>query len=650
MLAAVLALAQGPVVTLRLDGAHSNAVLAALSSQAGVTMRPAGEVTGDFLAVKLTSVPLEEAKRLLATTLDAEWVYREGVHYLDRGVKQKLRIKKEEDVGIRLSIAAFLEKNPDRPLDKEAIRKALIDFSDPKRVPSIQQEAMVTLQRFRPETRLGARVVRALGTELLVNVTDDRPLRFYQYADGTGNMNGGVKAAIKEMEDEQDTFTQISESLGGQNFFGARAIGQSTDYAVAVTRNRGTVRIQLYRHTSQSGQPTSTSSSEIASFNGRTNNGLAGPRPSVPPFEKPFELSAQGKSLVLCLIGDPARTREDTALATEAAKAFATTDPHRLYGAQPLIQAMRTLDYVALLPDSVLANPNWGRSQDLSQVWSLWSRNFAMGQDQKTKVVLARATNPYWSREPRYDRHAIARLAGEIDRAKRPTLDALGAFAFAMNDRTEFAATYRFLENVLALDRNPPDFIALKAWGGLNPSQKRSAQSGGYVVPFVKLPASVRDALAAELTSAGTYFSSQPTTNVMWSSNGRSFNGRTLSGSLFISGQVPPNAEVKFVVHRAMLLKPAPGPRNQNSGQLLTPEELARYSRSQPSEWSPDYKNATIVNAERLQVDVFSPGAGYSYWIAQIDDSNRDTQFVPLAQLPEPYRSQVAAALNRGGG
>lgn len=650
MLAALLLLSQEPTVTVRLDGAHSSAVLAAIGSQAGVTMRPAGEALSDYLAIKLTEVPLEEAKRLLATTLDAEWVFREGVHYLERGIKQRLRIKRDEDEGIRKSIATYLEKNPESPLDKEAVRKAYIELTDPKRVPSIQQEAMAILQRNRPEVRLGARIVRALGVEAIVAVTEERPLRAFQNADGTGTASSGIKAALKTMDTEQEVFNQISESLGSPNLFGGVVLGQATDFAVVVTRNRGTVRIQLYRRTSQSGQVTSTSSSEVASFNGRANNGLPGPRPSITSFDKPFELSAQGKGLVLCLIGDASRTREDTALATEAAKAFASNDPHRLYGAQPLVQAMKDFDYVALLPDSVLTNPNWGRSQDLGQVWSLWSRSFAMGQDQRTKVVLARASNPYWSKDSRYDRHAIARLASEVDRAKRPTLDSLGAFAFSMNDRTEFSTTYRLLENVLALDRNPPDFIALKAWGSLNPSQKRSAQSGGYVVPFAKLPAGVRDALAAELTSAGAYFSSQPTTNVIWSSNGRSYNGRTTSGNLFMTGQVPANAEVKFVVHRATMLKAAPGPRNRDTGQLLTPEEMARNSRQPQNEWNPDYKNATVVNAERLQVDVFCPGAGYSYWVAQIDDSNRDTKYVPLDQLPEPFKSQVAAALKRGGG
>jgi hypothetical protein len=651
MIAALLVLAQEPTVTLRLDGAHSSTVLAAIAKQAGTPMRPAGEVANDFLAVHLDQVPLSEAMRLLATVLDAEWVQREEALYLERGVKQHLRMKKEEDEGLRKSIAAFLEKNAETALDKEAVRKAFIDLTDPKRTQSSQQEAMTVLQRFRPESRFGARVVRSLGTELLVSVQEEKPLRMVQLADGTGNMGTGVKSALKTMLREQEEFDQLALSLGSQGFFGGSTpVGHLVDYAVQVARNRGSVRVTLQRRAVQAGQVTANYSSEIATFGGRANNGLPGRRPNAPGPERTFEIPTLAKSVTKCVLNDPTRTDSDQTAALEMFKNLAANEPLAVYGSLPLAQSLKDSNYIVLLPDSLLPNPNWARSTSLSQVWNAWSSGFMMGEDPKSKVVLARPSNPYWARDTRFDRHAIARLASEIDRNKRPTLDSLGAFALVMADSREYVNNYRYSMSVLHLPQEVPDFIALKAWGSLSSSQKRSAHNGGVVVPMKNLPNSVREMFETNLTTESATFADRPTERVIWTANGRNYNGRTSNGALFVAGALPASSEVKFVVHHAMLFRAAPSGRNQGANQLYSAQEIADLSRQQSNEWNPDYKNAAVVNAERLQVEVFVPGAGYSHYVAQLDDSGQNTKFLPLAQLPEPFRSQVSAALARRGG
>ncbi len=199
MLAALLLIAQQPkTVTITHPCASAAVVLEALGKEMGVTVRPSGTVAQDYFAIKLTGVPIEEAMRVIAVTLDAEWLRKETVLYLDRGPKQQLKAKLEEDEGIRKSVKEFLDKNPEREIDKDAIKKALIDVSDPKRSPALMQEAGKTLQAYSPEVRLGGRVVRVLGEDTFVGAVEGRPVRYFLSSDGTGDMPAEIKGAIQK--------------------------------------------------------------------------------------------------------------------------------------------------------------------------------------------------------------------------------------------------------------------------------------------------------------------------------------------------------------------------------------------------------------------------------------------------------------------
>jgi hypothetical protein len=218
-----------------------------------------------------------------------------------------------------------------------------------------------------------------------------------------------------------------------------------------------------------------------------------------------------------------------------------------------------------------------------------------------------------------------------------------------MENAAEFGFNWRFAAAFVPVGKDGRDFIALKTYGSLNPIQKRNAQNGGCVLPLRSLSSSVRELIEEQITSQGATFSGQPP-NVSWNPNGWNYQGVSSYGPLSITGRVPENCEVKIVVYRNSLLRPAPKSNIPGTNQVQTIEQFADNSRQPPGDLGADFKLAAVANVERLQVEVFAPGVGYTHHVAQVDDTTSATRYVPLAELPEPWRSQVAAAINRRGG
>jgi hypothetical protein len=98
------------------------------------------------------------------------------------------------------------------------------------------------------------------------------------------------------------------------------------------------------------------------------------------------------------------------------------------------------------------------------------------------------------------------------------------------------------------------------------------------------------------------------------------------------------------------LLKPGPSSYGTSVSELLSPERFAAWRKDRASDYSPDFSRATVASAERVHLDVHVPGIGYLHFAAQVDDTTEKTKYVPLNQLPEPWRSQLAEAIKKAGG
>ncbi len=663
MLAAVLLIAQQPkTLTFTHPCAHSSVVLEALGKEIGAIVRPSGSVSQDYFAVKLTNVPIEEAKRVIAEALNAEWLQKETILYLDRNAKQHLKEKKDEDDALRESIARYLNDRKDNKFDIELIKKKVSDATAVQKSPQVFQQELNAIYKLLPTETLGPKIVKAIGVEKLIALNEGDSLVYTLAPDGANNMPVEILKAVRDYARECEELNRLTISIASEqiaSYLSSRPEEYVPDVRITASRGSGNITIYIAESASIANRGSYSSNRSIGSFSSRL---ASGPRATIPKLTGVFAVEGEAVHVFnvvrmrmqgLLPVQQPG-TQQDVLYARRAAADLVRNELLANHGDAPLrlMVAQTRRDYVALLPDAIAYSHQWLSSapgRDLDSVWKSWSGSLIVTEDEKTKILKVRPFNTKRERAVRFDRAATSRFVANFNAVNRVSLESLAGFASAFDSSAEFLTNLSVARVFLPISISQyGEWVALKTYAGLGGTQKRQAREGGVVVPWLMLPINVRKDIELRLLRQMSMYTAQSPESVNWSSAGSySFTGTPV---FKILSAVPSGTTVRITVLKNTLLKPAPPSRVFSETQVMSAEEIAYAQRTGTNEFTPDYKLATVANIERVQLELSVPGSGYTSYAAQVDDTTLESTYVPLNQLPEPWRSQVADAIKRRGG
>ena len=658
MLVLLLASQQPQTITFQHPCAHSSVVLAALGQQVGKRIGPGGSVNQDYIAIKLTDRPVNEAMRVIAETLNAEWIERNGVLYLDRGPKQHNAELSAEKTAMRSAIKRWLDATAVPPFDRNKFKELVLTLIEAEQRKVSPSQAQQELWKQMPQARLGPSLVRALGGEDLADIPLDETQRYYLLADGSNNMPPKLAEAVRNYLRESDAAHETALSVGGERYVqNPVQMGARADFGVTVRRSQYRLEVQLLVRSTIPGQPSWINPTPGATITA-PNRQYTFTRVNVPEAKGEFKLEGVQRALAVS-IARPFEelSTEDRASVVAIGKNLAANEILALLGTAPLdaVAAKGQRDFVALVPDNAAIDAPWLRLQnaDLAAVWSTWHNAVASTEDRATRIIKVFPRDPSAARNSRLNRGVVSRFVSDVDRAKRVTLDAPSSFAWALpGGEGEFNWQGRFAHALLGIPTvmRYGDRVALMAFGSLGPSQRNAARNGGYVVPLQNLPVRLRSELTRYLTSENEPFSESVPREMSWNLGETRQSGRTDYGTLALTGRVPDGTLVRIAVYTNSFLTPAQKSGKGSTMMYLDANSLAGYLSRPRGEWDPDFQHVAIANIERVQVEMTVPGAGFSHHSAQVDNVGLETRFYALDELSEPWKSQLAAAIKRQGG
>ncbi len=667
MLLALLLLAQQPrTVTFTHPCAHSSVVLEALGKEMGVKMAPGGSVLQDYFALKFTDRPVEDVKRVIADTLNATWVERGDYCVLDRTAKDDKEEDDSELAALRNGIVKYMKENPTKVVSIEEIKGVLVRLTSVSAASSEYARLSQELQSLSPKSGFGARIIRALGVDRLLAVTEERPITYLFGHGSSSAMPPTVREVLTEYLNECSDVFEAARQLGADGYVREFEGASQRDGQYRLTIQRQDFMYSIVLNQLASEAPRGATNRPLgdamimrgafASPSGKTLT--LDPPKHMPVFSEDALAMMRvlySKSYFPRPEVQPSEMQRLRVLAM--AKDLRKYEPLCMYASAPLEQACQEQgkDYVALLSDHKAFDEDWivqVPKGSASEMWRNWIAPLQVVEDEKSLILKIFSRNARYARERRLDRAAASELVRNYERRGWINLDDLAEFSKAAIDQQTFHfsldSAFRFLPVKV---RSVGEWAALRAYSGLSPNQRLAARESGILLEWRQLPAEFRAEVMPVLLSPSARFMASPSgVESNWSAMGKSGGELRQIGQLNGRTSVPAGTQVKIRVYTKAALKPGPSTKGGIDETALTPNEFSMRVRQDRSEYSPDFALAAVCYAERVQVDVFVPDTGYLYFAAQVDDVTDKTEFRPLDKLPEPWRTQLADAIKKNGG
>ena len=657
-----VALSQPQTVTFTHPCAHSSVVLAALGEKLGTKMAPGGSVLRDYFAVKLTDRPVEEAMRVIAETLNAEWVRRGDYLVLDRGPKQEKAELDQENAAFKDGIERYIKNNPVIEFSLDKIREQMLIAKKAPRDPSLEYVIAPELTRLMPAARFGARIVRAMRDEMS-KVTEGSPLRFYLRADGTTNMPNQVRQIVEDYKKEAAAVYELGVQLEAGLFIGGYGPSAPVPigYSLVISRSQFSYEIAIRQDEFRGQNSFSRPGARFEVMRGAIP-ASSEPRIEIAPPVGKLPLSVEAACMMRTYAQRPnfpapavTPTQEDVATARRLGRDLVRNEPLALFGGFPLTMALddSKRDYVAIVPDFYVFTGAMVRDGSIDPSrFKGYTQGLLITEDHATKILKVSSGLARIMRERRLDRQAGSTFLKETESAGHVTLDALADIVGSTLHEQGLYGSIEMLEPLMSVDViGPHSYEALKLFSELTAVQRRSARAEGLVLSWGQLTKEVRSLFSRRLLSVNaTFRAEEPGEPTSWIPGFMSYGAGATNGPLAFESEVPPDTTVRVRVYAKTLLRAGPGQSGRLSADLMTAEDFAKRSRTPPGEFVPDFTRAAIANVERLHVDVFVPGVGYYQMAQQVDDTTKDTKYVPLTQLPEPTRTQLVEAIKKLGG
>jgi hypothetical protein len=663
-LALALVVPQRTTVTFTHPCAHSSAVLEALGREMGVKMAAGGSVLKDYFAVRFTDREPEVVKRLIAETLNAEWVQRGEYLVLDRGPLQEKKEAEQKNLALMESIEGYLRERPPNKFDPQAFKARALDVVAAGGDADLSSPTMKALRAESPEFALAPALLRAIGTDRLLALEDGSALEYRFTATGAQGVPAEVVRIMERYLDDSDQAREIAAGLGLnlRNLHSRPKADKSL--VLRISRASNSLMVALRTDPLVYGDET-----PMPSYLARVGSATAGaPRVPLPPLEGKLGLGGRARSLLRVASsslrrelgsGDPP-SEEDWSTATRAAVALEREDALGLYGALPLSAAAGQweCDYIALVDDSQAFGSPWltiAETATFEQVWAAWCTGHVARLDDATGVLTVVPEDPRRSRSSRFDRRATSRYAASFEVSGRETLEAAAELALASETPSDHGYNMRAAHALLPVRGPGWGRCALRVYGSLNAAQRREAENRGAVFDWDHLPLAAKEALQTELDRQFVFFSDAPPAPVNWHSFSVQYSSRVQSADRTGAG-IPRDAKVRVLCWRTTGLMPD-SPLPENDEGVYTPEVYAKFGPKGPirSEGDTELSKPTatpiaVIDAERVQVEVFLPGLGYTAMAAHVSSRTRLTKFLPPDQLPEPWKTRVAEAIKKNGG
>jgi hypothetical protein len=665
MLTALLVGLLGPqpqTVTFSHPCAHAAVVLEALGKELGVKMGAGGSVLQDYFAVKFTDRPVEDVKRVIAETLNAEWVQRGEYLVLDRGPVQH-RIEQERDNELlRAEINKYLEANPAREFDREAFKVKAIDLVAASSNSQQAIRAETDVRKLSPDALLAPKVIRSLGTDSLLAIKDDEPVTYEFKGDGETNMPPALLRTLQRYFDDCDAADELARNVGATwgGYVRRPALGAKT--TLRLSRREGMISVVL---NSMSEGVLGTPLSSIHYL--ATFAGAELPRVKFEGLTQRLKIEDPAKSLINVawskryLYREVAELapKEQQELAMHLAQDLVSNEVLDIVGMLPLkaVAEAKNCDYVALLDDKQATNAPWiglVETAALQAVWESWGQGLSISEDTETKILKVFPNKPETVRVTRFDRGEASKFVNSFVANRRVTIDALAELAVASDSEWSFG------QNALAGRLFLPvthfqgsDWEALRVYGSINGGQKRLADTDGAVFEWRNLPRKAQEAITHSLGRRFQHFAGQPPSPVVWHTFAITYTSSASENREQVVS-IPADTQVRVYCWKTTALHPKTHPLGNFS--LLTVDQYARFKalglRSMGDEnvYPPDYSQLGVVDAEWVQVEVFVPGRGYTALAAYASSVTNDTPFFTSDKLPEPWKSQLTDAIKRAGG
>jgi hypothetical protein len=462
---------------------------------------------------------------------------------------------------------------------------------------------------------------------------------------------------------------EAAQRIGADNYFGADGgpllIGQS-NYSLVISKGDGHIEFLLQQvpklDTQFQGQVGGVRFSVFKDYGVR-----GGKKPVLPALTKDYSLSPIERSLVYVVSSASWRpaiqnvpTDEDRSVALRLSRDLVANEPLSTFGCAPLFAVAEeaTRDFVALVSDQTAFDGEWMnyvQSKDLGVIWNWWLQRMTLREDEATGIMKVQPRYPRYDRANRYDRAAISRYINSYLAKGYNDLDSISELAVASDDDQILARQSDIASRFLGIPRDAHfgNWLAFRAFGELSTAQRRQARADGVVLQWGALSPIVKIAVEKLLLSSNASFGQSvppPTTGFV--SGGRSTEGGLGRGAMSRLKSVPADTRVEFRVGTGELLRPETDRLDFWSfgPNLFDVDSFASMRKHGSSFEFFNFEKAAVTSIEMLHVAFWVPRVGVHYLAVQVDDTSKNTKFVPLDKLPEPWKSQLAEAIKKAGG
>ncbi len=637
--------------------ANASVVLEALGKNIGIKMAAGGSVTEDFIALKFTDRALEDIKRVMSETLNADWYQRGEYLVFERNAKHHALEMEEEDAALRAGIEDAKLKNPVLDYTQAQAEDLVIKLAS---LPegSWPGELFAQFRTVSPEKQLQSEIIRAFDVEQLVAVPEGKTLTLTYSPAGASTVPSQMVRAFEDFVGRAKGISTLLKRFGDTGLLpGFHSVAESSPlrFDIEVTKFDGNLMVWVKQKIDLETEEYRIPMTVQFAISKAPPVRL-GEKPDIPLLKSPLELSDRQRSLVAVMyssafmpVADYEPTARDTAEALRVGTQLDKVDLLTVYGDVPLFAVAREAerDFVALIPDFAALDSRWmGYAKDgtINQVWSWWLQRMTLREDQSTGIMKIQPRSALFERLGRFDRRAVADVVREFSATGRLTLETISALAKNRRDITEYRLSLDVYRRIASQEEAEfGSFTALKLFGQLSEFQRRSARGGGAVVPWQSLRQDTRDLLETALTESFSTFLATYPRETAWNANQQLLPGEYKEG-LLAGKRVPESTIVHVLVHRNSLYKSEPGVEGV-SDNLLDVNQFAGYARRGAS-----YPKVAVINVDRLRVIVEVPGIGFHSFEAQTDDMTANTKFVAVDKIPEPFRTELTEAIKRAGG
>jgi hypothetical protein len=676
MLTLVLATAftQSKTVTFEHPCASSATVLEALGKQLGVQMKPSGSVMKDFIIVRFNEVPVEDAMKKLAESLNATWTQTGGVNYLTRTGLQENNEKREAVGAATKLVQTWLDKRKvDGTVTLENSQKLIEDV-----LPLIKSgrngqfneqawQRQRELENGGPLARYLTRLLKEIGAATIADMEDDESVQYVENPSGTQRrLPSGEATKLFTVETaiykEALSRTGALERLGEEGTMYSGLIhpymegyyrnGEKT--VLTVNKRRDYYSIQF--SVAGGGQINdSISVSQEATVN--LPEALTKQEGSYEPTAVEKEL---GKAASIMFSGRGGQAVELSAESVAALSDPIANEPLTFFGSKWLLDASKSLNrnVVGVLSDDMFLAGMFMASQNqlsFAQFWTFMPRmgtGYKIALDDKWLTIYP--SDPIGIRDRRIDREAWKRAISLGRPGGTASLEHLAAFAALSDDEMGVmiaSLPAAFMDHGISIDALQRDgnLHALRLYGRLTAQQQKAARNGGIELLLSRLQQPALRAIDKMVNGRNASVEEKRRT-VGWGQPNVTYGSRDdRSPQSLMPRGYPPASVVRFFVSKKDVIHQQ---RDENYGrsQGQSADEVGQMIVSQ--EVWPENFNYTrpffaVAPAEQLMIEMEFTNIGYVYHILQLDFAPKDMKYVALAQLPAETRAELDAAIKK---